>query len=190
MKRCATYTAEESRAFYERWGRDFLSYDPETGVFTCTTNPPAEAFSAEWRRRAWITRFSGKPSGRRSHGYFDLSILDRKMYAHRYAIYLQIGRWPDVVDHLNGDGFDNRLCNIREANRSLNMRNRRMCPRNTSGKVGVFFDKGAGRWVASVGVDGREIRQGGFKTFTDAARARDAEAAKHGFGPNHGAISI
>jgi len=67
-----------------------------------------------------------------------------------------------VVDHINGDGLDNRRCNLRPATHSQNSRNRR--PREDGAEFGVYQDP-SGKW--SIGWS-----MGGFDTYEDAAHAR------------------
>jgi hypothetical protein len=71
-----------------------------------------------------------------------------------------------VIDHINGNTFDNRRCNLRYATRSQNMQN--MKPqRNKSGHVGVYETK-EGKW--RVEIQGKYI--GTRDTFEDAVSFR------------------
>jgi hypothetical protein len=83
------------------------------------------------------------------------------------------------VDHVNGDGLDNRRANLRPATNAENTRCGRMRSSNTSGYRGVVWAKWAGRWRAQITVDGRLISLGYFADPVDAARAYDAAAVKH-----------
>lgn len=89
--------------------------------------------------------------------------------------------WP-YIDHRNGDGLDNRRCNLREATHALNMRNKRMYRNNTSGFKGVMRNSGKGLpWAARIRLDNRRRRLGNYDTPEEAARAYDA-AARELFG--------
>jgi hypothetical protein len=84
------------------------------------------------------------------------------------------GEWPtDLIDHANGDPSDNRLCNLREANRATNAANARRPRDNTSGFKGVSWAKSARKWRATLA--GKHI--GIYDTKEDAASAY-ARAAK------------
>ncbi len=82
-----------------------------------------------------------------------------------------IGR---VIDHINGDRHDDRWANLRLATPAENARNRGVCRRNTSGKVGVYPIKPQGLWGADIGKDGRNIHLGRFKILDEAIAARCA----------------
>jgi hypothetical protein len=77
------------------------------------------------------------------------------------------------VDHANGNGLDNRRCNIRLATASQNAANRR-CGRGRSSYQGVYFSQG--KWRATIGYHRKRIDLGRFKAEADAARAYDRAA--------------
>lgn len=82
------------------------------------------------------------------------------------------------VDHINGNGLDNRTANLRLVTRSINNINRTKQV-GMSRFVGVSFFKPARLWRAYITKDGRRYDLGYFKTETEAARARDVAAKKY-----------
>ena len=86
-----------------------------------------------------------------------------------------------VVDHINGDGLDNRRANLRLCTGQENSRHRVAPGRNnTSGVIGVSRSNSiSAPWSAYVKVDGRKIHLGTFAAFADAVRARRAAEAEH-----------
>lgn len=82
-----------------------------------------------------------------------------------------------MVDHVNGNGLDNRRANLRVATRSENGRNRQRHSNNSSGVPGVHLNKRLGRWQAYVRLDGKLTHLGVFESL-DAAVAARADAAK------------
>ena len=85
--------------------------------------------------------------------------------------------WPRV-DHINGNGLDNRRANLRPATHAENMANKRLYRNNTSGFKGVQRNRGRGRpWAASIRSASRTRRLGNYDTPEEAARAYDAAAA-------------
>lgn len=62
------------------------------------------------------------------------------------------------VDHIDGDGLNNRRANLRECTQAENNLNQGRRSDNKSGFKGVFFDNRSGKWRA-------EIRRGGTTTY-------------------------
>ena len=85
---------------------------------------------------------------------------------------------PEVmeVDHINGNGLDNRRCNIRLATCAQNSRNRRSLIGSTSHYLGVSWHKTNLRWQAQIQAEGRQIHLGVFVDEVDAAKAYDDAA--------------
>lgn len=85
------------------------------------------------------------------------------------------------IDHVNGDGTDNRRQNLRVATHRQNMQNTSLRSDNTSGLKGAFWDKSTNRWMAAIGHDGRFINLGRYNTAEEAHEAY-AAAARRLFG--------
>ena len=86
-----------------------------------------------------------------------------------------------LVDHVNGDGLDNRKENLRVASPSTNRANHQTTPRGKSGYHGVSYRKERDAWVVSVTKDYKRHFGGYFKSREDAAR-RYNELSKQLFG--------
>lgn len=145
-----------------------MIYDPETGLFTWV-RPPKEH-----------PRMLGQVAGGFRSGYILIKIDGRKYGAHRLAWLYTHERWPvDRIDHINGDGLDNRLCNLREATQAQNCAN----ARRMSGKE---LPKGVrhtanGRFQSRISFQKRLITLGVFDTV-EAAAAAYSEAASRFYG--------
>lgn len=86
-----------------------------------------------------------------------------------------------LVDHINGNGLDNRRSNLRSATTAENQRNARRRSDNTSGFKGVHWDAAQRRWKAQISVGGKRLSRGRYPTAEDAARAYDRAARElHG----------
>ena len=83
------------------------------------------------------------------------------------------------IDHVNGNGLDNRRCNLRLATKSQNMMNRGPQKGNKSGYKGVHFDLASGKWMAIIKFDGRNRNLGRFNTKEQAAQAYNKAAQEH-----------
>jgi len=95
---------------------------------------------------------------------------------HRLIMKAPNGVW---VDHINGNGLDNRKENLRLCSPSENARNCRLGKGNTSGFKGVYLVKG--KWRGEIKVNKTKYHLGTYKNKIDAAKAYD-QAAKKYFG--------
>lgn len=101
--------------------------------------------------------------------------VDGKQATTRLANFI-LGVPRDVyVDHVDGDGLNNRRDNLRIATKQQNSWNRRLNTRNTSGYIGVHPQK----FRATITVNGKHIHLGFFSNPIHAAKARDMAAIKH-----------
>lgn len=92
-----------------------------------------------------------------------------------------LGRQKDgfVIDHINGDTFDNRRGNLRVCTRSQNAANRRAW--SSSGKLGVCWNSDSGKWQAGIKSRGRSYHLGLYENLDEAAAAYDRKARElHG----------
>jgi hypothetical protein len=166
-----------------------LDYCALTGVLVWR-HRPVELFRTDKDAKTWNSRFAGKPTGSVVPGSGYLSVrLDGHAYkAHVIGWILHTGTPPcGDLDHVNGDRQDNRIVNLREVSRSENMRNTKMSALNTSGVVGVCWNKQIGKWQATVAsANGAKVHLGYFCSIDAASDARKSAEIIHGYHANHG----
>lgn len=90
------------------------------------------------------------------------------IYLHR-RIFGDLG--AKHVDHIDGDGLNNRRSNLRLATHEQNMANRGSTVRNKSGFKGVFWNKRSKKWAAVIGANRNKHRLGMFGCATAASIA-------------------
>ena len=95
----------------------------------------------------------------------------RTILMHREIMGLKFGD-KKIVDHINGDGLDNRRSNLRLCTASENRKNmRKSAGKYYSKYLGVTFRKKEGRWAAMSTWMGKSINLGSFETEEEAALA-------------------
>lgn len=71
-----------------------------------------------------------------------------KQYIHR--IIMECTDSTICVDHINHNPLDNRKCNLRLVTIAQNNYNKGIQPYNTSGEIGVYYNKQRQQWVAQI----------------------------------------
>jgi hypothetical protein len=159
--------------------REALAYNPETGVLT---------WKVRTGRRVKVGKeagYAGTNNGRNSYRWVR---IDDVLYpAHRLCFLHYYGAWPSgEIDHIDGDGLNNRIANLRAATKTINARNQRKRSTNKSGVTGVSWDRIAAKWLATIRVAGRTIYLGQFLSLAEAAAARKRAERLYGYHENHG----
>ena len=136
----------------------------------------------------WFIRSSG--SGKVRYAEKNDSIGEgrrTKQRMHRLLLGFEYGD-RRFVDHINGNGLDNRKENLRVCTRTQNTWNQGISSANTSGYKGVSYHKGKGKWQAGISVNSKRKHLGMFETPEQAHQAYcDAAKAMHGEFVNFGA---
>jgi hypothetical protein len=184
--------------------KKILHYDPLTGIFTWKERPVELFKPGKYQLNtcnSWNTRCAGKKAGSiwtpkdRKTSYIEISISlsgKTKLYkAHRLAILYTEGHFPaEQVDHIDGDGTNNKRNNLREVTALENRKNMPMYSNNTSGYVGVSWFKRDQKWKVKIKVNGRQIYGGLFINIEDAIAKRKELEVQYKFHLNHGRGTI
>lgn len=111
----------------------------------------------------WISKLNWQASKRRDGKCF-YAVSKGGIRMHRLIL-----DCPDelIVDHINGNGLDNRKCNLRIGTQSLNCVNRKTTP-------GLFLRgarKKKNKWQSYIKLHGSQISLGYFDTEIEAHQA-------------------
>lgn len=98
---------------------------------------------------------------------------DKTIYMHREIIDVPADM---EVDHINGNGLDNREANLRICTRTQNMRNAAVIENKTSIYKGVGWCKGKKKWRARITHNNKLIYIGRYHDEVRAAQAYDKKA--------------
>lgn len=135
------------------------------------------------------TRYAGNEAltSHDAYGYNHGNFCKGTHKAHRVAWALYYGGWPTGhIDHINGVRNDNRIINLRSVSMQENSKNMKIPSRNTSGVIGVYYNKECGKWVAQINIDKKMVWLGFFETKLAAINARKESETKNGYHKNHG----
>lgn len=167
--------------------REALNYDPQTGLFRWRERPVHHfkndmRWSAASNQKRWNSRYAEHPAFTLMdvNGYLRGVIEKTGLMAHRVAWAVTVGHYPKLsLDHINGIRTDNRLQNLRQANRQQQGWNTRPHVGKSSNFLGVSFRKDRNVWRANIFLNGKQVSIGTFDSEEEAAKARDEVARKH-----------
>jgi len=148
--------------------REALAYDARTGVFT-------------WRASNARRRAGDKAGSICPAGYVRIGVSGRLYQAHR-LVWLHVhGEFPpDEIDHLNGVRNDNRIVNLRCADRTINAQNRRKATTGSrSQKLGVSWNGRRNQWLVRIHANDETLHLGYFDDKDEAHAAYVAAKHKH-----------
>ena len=139
-------------------------------------------FSYEDGSLYWITGpKKGKKAGSVMRGgYLVINVTfspknSKRFLAHRIIYCMFHASMPDLIDHIDQDPTNNRIENLRKADKRVNAINTGLNSLNKSGVRGVYFQKG--KWEAFGHTKESGVRRkqhlGRFKTIEDARIARE-----------------
>ena len=118
-----------------------------------------------------------------AHRSQHIRIGKNKYSCKKIRMHRVINNTPDgfITDHINRNKLDNRKCNLRTTNKSVNTINRGKPNNNTSGFKGVYLDSWTGKWRAELKLNRKKISLGRFVEIEDAIKARlDGEKLYYG----------
>jgi hypothetical protein len=159
--------------------KEVLHYDPETGIFTWI-KPSANRLSVGDVAGGVITF----PHNNKSYHHIR---VDKVLYkSHRLAWVYVHGDIDDSlqIDHINNDGTDNRLVNLRLVTGAENVKNKRKYKNNKSGHTGVYSRYG--KWVAQISCGRKKMQIGIYESIDEAIKARLEKQKELGFMEDHG----
>jgi len=173
--------------------RKLLRYKPDTGKLFWRERMP-DMFkdgkrAKEWKCNNWNSRFAGKEAftAINVQGYKVGAIFDMMHRAHRVIWAMETGEWPEFeIDHKDHDRANNIWDNLKDVTHRVNQMNATLQSNNTSGVVGVYWDKSREKWMSSIKVMSENKYLGRFDDIEGAVVARKKAEIKYGFHKNHG----
>lgn len=157
--------------------KELYFYNKETGDFIAKQNVRGGVKKGE---------IAGSVKKYKTLTYRRIGINYQDNYCHRLAWLHEYGYLPKEIDHINGNGLDNRLCNLREVTRKDNNHNQRKSDKNTSGVTGLVWIERYKGWQVQIKYENKNIYLGMSKDKFEAICIRKSAEARLGFHENHG----
>ena len=85
---------------------------------------------------------------------------------------------PFIIDHINHNGLDNRLCNLRIVTHRENCENK--LRKNKTGYSCVTWHSRDKIWAVNIQINNKRVHIGNFKTPEEASKAREEYKLKNG----------
>ena len=144
--------------------KELLHYNPKTGKFTRIKAGKGVKVGGVGAVAGYVDKVGG---------YAHISVKGKEYLAHRLAFLYVEGFFPEHdVDHKNGVTGDNRWKNLRNASRMCNLQNRKIYSNNTSGFIGVGWNKQTKKWQADITINKKTIYLGQYTSKLEAALTR------------------
>ena len=120
-------------------------------------------------------------------GYIYIGIDGQRPQAHRLAWLYVHGEFPkNVIDHIDGNGSNNAISNLRDVTRSENQRNLKTRCESKSGFTGVSWCSARKKWAVRITNNGKYIMLGRYGDLDKAIEVRKSANIKYGYHENHG----
>lgn len=145
------------------------SRDPSVRYVALTRNKFALVDAEDYER---VNQFKWCVSAKGNKMYAYRKDHGKNVYLHQFLMNPPQGK---VVDHIDGNGLNDRKSNLRNCTKQQNLWNRGPTARDSRFK-GVHFCKWTRKWYARIGYHGTTICLGPFDKEIEAARAYDRKA--------------
>ena len=151
----------------QSWVKSVFDYDEHTGMLIRNSTN---------RATGWVSKSNCKE-------YYRVDVGNKKYRAHRLIYVWHHGDTDFTglqIDHIDGNGLNNRIENLRLVTPSQNNRNQhKLNARNTSGITGVYRNQSG--WTAEIYNNERKRQQIYRKDFFEACCVRKSLELKYNY---------
>lgn len=155
---------------------------------------PKEIMNKELLRKVCFERFYYKngdlyfkehspmwdtPIGNLSRGYYTCNIDNVSYLKHRLIYLMFYGELPELLDHIDRNSLNNRIENLRPADKKINSINRNLQSNNKSGYRGISWNKNSEKWEIYITVNNKRKALGLKNTLEEAVEVRKQAEEKY-----------
>jgi hypothetical protein len=110
--------------------------------------------------------------------YFNVQFNKKKYRLHRIIFLWHHGYLPEELDHIDTNKLNNKIENLRPANKSQNQSNTNLSIANTTGVKGVYWSKRDQIWYVNIKLNNKTYYLGSFKEKEQAIETIKRERKK------------
>lgn len=156
--------------------RSLFEYSAATGVLTLKKS---RGMGLRYKAGSSVGSLHECGTKRSKKHYLRTMINGSYIYVHRIIWVIMTREQPLDIDHIDGDGLNNKWENLRSVHHSVNGKNQKTHSTNTSGISGITYRKDSGKWRARITVDDKSISIGTYRDKQDAIQARKEAEIKY-----------
>jgi hypothetical protein len=138
-------------------------YDRENGQLIWKTHSKRHQFL--------IGKIAGATSKKKTDRtpYRKVTLFNYPYPLHRLIWVIEHNEQPEMIDHIDGDGLNNRIENLRSVTNRINQQNGHT---HREGRLpGARWNKNNNNWRSWITIKGKRIEIGSFKTEQEAHQA-------------------
>lgn len=177
-----------------RFVNECFTYCANTGALVWKTRPLYH-FKCEHGYKSFNAKLSGVEAGSEQKHYLtgksyrSVGLNGKRYMTHQLICLIVAGSFTDQVDHLDGNGLNNRLNNLRFVDKNSNARNQKQRCDNTTGLTGVTFysSNAKAKWRSRINHEGKRLSKT-FDNLLDAACWRKSKEVEYGYHERHGEV--
>jgi hypothetical protein len=138
-------------------------YEPDTG-------------NLRRRKSTGPTAREGDIAGCIQHNSIRVHVNGKSYPAHHIIWYMTYGVMPTIIDHIDGNFYNNKLDNLRDTDIRGNGQNRWT---HRAGRLPGANQNPSGNWVAKIRIDGKYLNLGTYPTEKRAHAVYHAACTLH-----------
>jgi hypothetical protein len=120
--------------------------------------------------------FLKKPNNRQ---YLAVMYKYKEYYVHQIVYLMHYGYIPKVIDHIDGNGLNNNISNLRACTQAQNCQNSKKRKDNSSGVKGVYWNTTRKKWIADFIFNGQRKILGQFDSLEIAKQVIEKARKKY-----------
>ena len=104
----------------------------------------------------------------KTSGYRRFRFKNKNYNTHQFIFLMHYGFLPEMIDHIDCNPSNNKIENLRPADRYTNQQNRKLDEKNSCGYKNVTWRANRGKWYVRIKANGKYVTKGGFDNPKEA----------------------